>query len=165
MPTTRDEVGLVRAIAVKARIYKIAILQQTQNHILQQRSSSKRKEMFKTIQAEAGVSRSKQLILDMKVRWSSTYLMIHRAESNKKVRPLACLLLAMTHVIYSTLIHLFTQWLLEETDMEKHDKILSLKLKPSEWERAGLFLGLLAVCILCSISLKLMFSHFRTARR
>jgi len=54
---------------------------------------------------------------------------------------------------------------LEETDMEKHDKILSLKLKPSEWEHAGLFLGLLAVCILCSISLKLMFSHFRTARR
>lgn len=114
MPTTRDEVGLVRAIAVKARIYKIAILQQTQNHILQQRSSSKRKEMFKTIQAEAGVSRSKQLILDMKVRWSSTYLMIHRAESNKKVRPLACLLLAMTHVICSMLIHLFTQWHLKK---------------------------------------------------
>jgi hypothetical protein len=40
---------------------------------------------------------------------------------------------------------------LEEGDSEKHDKILSLKLKPSEWERAGLFLGLLAVCALCSV--------------
>jgi hypothetical protein len=27
MPTTQDEVGLVQVIAVKARIYKIAILQ------------------------------------------------------------------------------------------------------------------------------------------
>jgi hypothetical protein len=36
MPTTQDKVGLVQVIAVKARIYKIAILQQTQNCILQQ---------------------------------------------------------------------------------------------------------------------------------
>jgi hypothetical protein len=34
MPITQDKVGLVQAIAVKARIYKIAILQQTQNCIL-----------------------------------------------------------------------------------------------------------------------------------
>lgn len=36
---------------------------------------------------------------------------------------------------------------LEESDTDKHDKILSLKLRPSEWDRAGLFLGLLAVCL------------------
>lgn len=38
---------------------------------------------------------------------------------------------------------------LEESNMDKHDRILSLKLQPSEWEHAGLFLGLLAVRFLC----------------
>jgi hypothetical protein len=38
---------------------------------------------------------------------------------------------------------------LEEADTEKHEKILSLKLRPSEWERAGLFIRLLAVRLLC----------------
>jgi hypothetical protein len=51
----------------------------------QQRSSAKRKEMFKAIQAEASIARPKQLILDMKVRWSSTYLMLYRAERTRKV--------------------------------------------------------------------------------
>ena len=68
IPTSRDEVGLVRAIAVK------------------ERSSSKRKEIWKTVQLKAGVARPVQLILDMKVRWSSTYAMLDRAERNKTVR-------------------------------------------------------------------------------
>lgn len=43
--------------------------------------------MWKTIQTKAnnGV-RPLQLILDMKVRWSSTYLMLDRAERRKEVR-------------------------------------------------------------------------------
>jgi hypothetical protein len=53
--------------------------------VSQQKSSAKRKQMFKTIQSEAGVSNLKQLLIDMKVQWSSTYFMLHRAESNKKV--------------------------------------------------------------------------------
>ena len=35
---------------------------------------------------------------------------------------------------------------LEESNAEKHDSIISLKLRPLEWDRTGLFLGLLAVC-------------------
>ncbi|KAG2739509.1 hypothetical protein P692DRAFT_20683927, partial [Suillus brevipes Sb2] len=62
----RDEVGLVRSISVK------------------ERSSASRKELFRMIQlrAENGhvpVSNARQLLLDMKVRWSSTFIMLRRA--------------------------------------------------------------------------------------
>jgi hypothetical protein len=67
IPTDRDEVGLIRAIVVK------------------ERSSSKRKEMWRTIQLKANISRPVQLLLDMKVRWSSTYVMLDRAERKKEV--------------------------------------------------------------------------------
>ena len=63
---TRDEIGLIRAICVKAR------------------SSSQRKELFKTIQVQ-NRHKPQQLLLDMKVRWGSTYAMLNRAESNKSV--------------------------------------------------------------------------------
>ena len=42
--------------------------------------------MWKTIQTKANGGRAVQLILDMKVRWSSTYLMLDRAERKKDVR-------------------------------------------------------------------------------
>jgi hypothetical protein len=84
VPTSRDEVGLVRAIAVKARIKLVLIAAQTLT-VVQERSSSKRKEMWKTVQSKAGVARPVQLVLDMKVRWSSTYVMLDRAERNKTV--------------------------------------------------------------------------------
>jgi hypothetical protein len=67
VPADRDEVGLVRSIVVK------------------ERSLAKRKEMWRTIQIKADVKRPMQLVLDMKVRWSSTYVMLHRAESLKEV--------------------------------------------------------------------------------
>lgn len=62
----RDEVGLIRAITVKAR------------------SSSQRKELFKYIQVEDH-KLPLQLLLDMKVRWGSTHSMLLRAESRKDV--------------------------------------------------------------------------------
>jgi hypothetical protein len=43
---------------------------------IQERSSLKRKEMWKTIQIKATGRCVLQLILDMKVQWSSTYLML-----------------------------------------------------------------------------------------
>lgn len=64
--TERDEVGLVRAITVKVR------------------SSSQCKELFKSIQVEDNVA-PLQLLLDMKVRWGSTHVMLLRAESRKEV--------------------------------------------------------------------------------
>jgi hypothetical protein len=35
---------------------------------------------------------------------------------------------------------------LEENNAEKHEKLITLKPTPNEWERVELFLGLLAVC-------------------
>lgn len=49
------------------------------------RSSPQRKEMFKKIQAGKGVSKPVQLLLDMKVRWGSTYVMLNRADINREV--------------------------------------------------------------------------------
>jgi hypothetical protein len=63
----RDEVGLIRAITVKAQ------------------SSSQRKEIFKAIQVEDNKP-PLQLLLDMKVRWGSTHAMLLQAESRKDVR-------------------------------------------------------------------------------
>jgi hypothetical protein len=51
-----------------------------------ERSSAKRKELYKQVQVKAAVSHPTQLLLDMKVRWSSTYVMINRAENSKEVR-------------------------------------------------------------------------------
>ena len=62
-----------------------------------ERSSAKRKELFRTIQVEKNtekaksegktiIEQTKQLILDMSVRWSSTYGMLHRAVTLREVR-------------------------------------------------------------------------------
>ncbi|KAN0105148.1 hypothetical protein V8E52_011310 [Russula decolorans] len=66
IPTSRDEVGLVRAIVVK------------------ERSSSKCKQIWHMVQTKNKL-KPLQLILDMKVRWSSTYLMLDQAERKKEV--------------------------------------------------------------------------------
>ncbi|KAJ7509390.1 hypothetical protein B0H11DRAFT_2427795 [Mycena galericulata] len=69
----RDEIGLVRAIAVKVGAWE--------------RSSSKRKDLFKTIQRRHQTDATdiaKQMVLDMKVRWSSTYAMLDRAYALKE---------------------------------------------------------------------------------
>jgi hypothetical protein len=52
---------------------------------IQERSSAKRKQAFKDIQTKSGVSKPKQLLLDFAVRWSSTYVMLVRAETHKTV--------------------------------------------------------------------------------
>jgi hypothetical protein len=84
IPTSRDEVGMVRAIVVKVCTIPCEFSQLLTTAV-QERSSSKRKEMWKTIQTKMGHGRAIQLILDMKVRWSSTYLMLDRTEKKKEV--------------------------------------------------------------------------------
>lgn len=64
----RDEIGLVRLIAVKAR------------------SSAKRNALLKLLQEKDKVTIPLTLILDMKVRWSSTFAMLERALKLKPVR-------------------------------------------------------------------------------
>jgi hypothetical protein len=52
----------------------------------QARSSAKRKERLLKIQKRSG-SNVLMLLLDMKVRWSSTYVMLKRANTLKDVSP------------------------------------------------------------------------------
>ena len=83
IPTCCDEVGLIQAIVVKVCIFTLMrVLSLTSD---QECSSSKQKEMWRTTQIMANQSLV-QLILDMKVRWSLTYLMLDRAERKKDVR-------------------------------------------------------------------------------
>jgi hypothetical protein len=66
---------------------------------LQERSSAKRKELFRVVQADKFaekaklavgkakhvIGRTKQLVIDMPIRWSSTFIMLHRADQLKDV--------------------------------------------------------------------------------
>ncbi|KAK7017665.1 ribonuclease H-like domain-containing protein [Favolaschia claudopus] len=105
----RDEIGLVRAIAVK------------------ERSSAKRKELFRTIQLRTHPDvAAKQMILDMKVRWSSTYHMLHRAWDLRRD------------------VDTFAFEIAQEESGEKGEKLEALRLKSEEWARVDLFLNLLA---------------------
>jgi len=52
---------------------------------MKERSSAKHKEIWKMIQIKADITQPIQLVLDMKVRWSSTYVMLDHAERNKEV--------------------------------------------------------------------------------
>jgi hypothetical protein len=86
VPASCNEVGLVRAIVVKINM----IIYSTRTIMLliamQERSSAKRKKMWRTIQMKANDgAKPVQLILDMKVRWSSTYFMLDCAERKKEV--------------------------------------------------------------------------------
>jgi hypothetical protein len=84
----------------------------------------------------------------MKVRWSSTYLMLDRAERKREVRN-------DSQMKYSFLYHFIQcvdafveelRW--EENDTAKRAKIRELKLTAEEWMRVKTFLGLLSVCLL-----------------
>lgn len=51
----------------------------------QERSSAKRKGMYRAVQEQLNAAQIHQLVLDMKVRWSSTYLMLLRALEDQRV--------------------------------------------------------------------------------
>ena len=84
VPTSRDKVGLIRSIVVKVWIIFLGLKVMLLTAV-QERSSLKRKEMWKTIQIKLDSQQVVQLILDMKVWWSSTYLMLDRAKRKKDV--------------------------------------------------------------------------------
>ena len=56
----------------------------------QARSSTKRKQIFIDIQKQGGAKKIYQLLLDMPVRWSSTYVMTSRAEVMRTVQLFPC---------------------------------------------------------------------------
>ncbi|KIL54468.1 hypothetical protein M378DRAFT_92486, partial [Amanita muscaria Koide BX008] len=113
----RDEIGLIRAICIK------------------ERSSAQRKELFKKIQLREEDDHvpkkvAKQLLMDMKVRWSSTYVMLERAEQKS---------LKKYDVDY-----FIGRLGLAEKDPQKRRKITDLELTTSEWDRVKLLLDLLS---------------------
>ncbi|KAJ7900762.1 ribonuclease H-like domain-containing protein, partial [Mycena olivaceomarginata] len=102
----RDEIGLVHAIAVKVRTF-----------------FSKRKELFKTIQTRSLADPAviaKQMVLDMKARWSSTFAMLKRGYQLRKASSR------------------FTQ-----ESGEKSKKLAALQLEEEEWDRVELFVHIL----------------------
>ena len=95
----RNELGLVRAICVKVcMIIKLKLVVSLKEY--QARSSSQRKELFKEMQEEKKLP-ARQLLLDMKVRWGSTYVMLNRAEERQEVRYLLLLILYLNHYLDS----------------------------------------------------------------
>ncbi|KAJ3522295.1 hypothetical protein NMY22_g11953 [Coprinellus aureogranulatus] len=104
----RDVVGLIRAIVVK------------------QRSSAKRTEKFKDLQRAQDIVNALVLLLDMKVRWSSTYIMLRRALSLKS--------------FVDEFVYILSR---EETNKEKRRKIDDLGLSEEEWQEVALFCELL----------------------
>ncbi|KAK7679243.1 hypothetical protein QCA50_017821 [Cerrena zonata] len=101
-----------------------------------ERSSAQRKELFREIQQRSNVVVVKQLILDMKIRRSSTYAMLHRSEPSKKASALLrCTRFVDTFVCKMALC---------ASNAEERRKIDNLKLTFDEWERVGSFLQLLS---------------------
>lgn len=82
----RDLVAIVRAICVKVCAHVNACVRLLLMFI-QARSSAQRKQMFQDLQTAEGTppSQALQLLLDMIVRWSSTYAMLTRALKLKDV--------------------------------------------------------------------------------
>jgi hypothetical protein len=116
---------------------------------MQARSSSQRKEEFREIQRQFDVT-PVNLLLDMKVRWSSTYVMLYRAESRRQVSPsgLGPLLIALTsgQMVDDFIFELKRK----EKNVEKRTKLAALILRDEEWTRVRLFCNILQVRSLAS---------------
>jgi hypothetical protein len=147
IPTSRDEVGLVRAIVVKVQnntLYWRMVYCHSQSTV-QERSSSKRKQIWRTVQTKNKL-KPLQLILDMKVRWSSTYFMLDRAERKKEVSTSYYIVLSLrAHNILQCVNDFLDELYWDEKDYAKRYKIRELKLTDEEWARVSAFLGLLSV--------------------
>lgn len=130
----RDEVGLIRLLAVKAR------------------SSAKRTELLKQLQSKEGVQVPLTLILDMKVRWSSTFAMLQRAYDLREVWFLnSCLYVCLLTIpqFINDFVYKISQ---EEPTAEKQRELLELRVSEDEWNRVKEFLNVLKVRVLVNHS-------------
>ena len=80
----RDEIGIVHAICVKVCSSPLLHACITNMKISKAHSSAQQKEAFKSVQYPRK-EWPLQLLLDMKVRWSSTFMMLTHAESQRQV--------------------------------------------------------------------------------
>jgi ABC-type cobalamin transport system ATPase subunit len=83
----------------------------------------------------------------MKVRWSSTFIMLTRAESRRQVcathTDLYCILTSCS--IGQAIDEFVLELGLKESNSEKQRKITSLALTSEEWSRVRLFCNILQV--------------------
>lgn len=103
---------------------------------------------MKELQQKAGVERALNLILDMKVRWSSTFAMLQRAYDLRDVSTsLVSSSILYTHLrLHSQLLNKFVvQIASEETSTEKQQALLKLQVSEAEWERVAEVLRILKV--------------------
>lgn len=90
-----------------------------------------------------------QLLLDMKVRWGSTHVMLKRVLSR---RPVSTTFLIFSYNILLNHLQYVDTFVYEmgriagDESIEKRRKIDSLRLTVGEWERVQTFENLLAVC-------------------
>lgn len=117
--------------------------------VVQERSSAKRKELFRTVQINIKYDSVLQLMLDMKVRWSSTFLMVNRAEKRREVHILSliCSMNGFDLIQIIQAVDVFVYEIgLQEKDLKKRAKLDALRLTDDEWANAGKFADILSVC-------------------
>lgn len=114
--------------------------------------SAQRKELFKKIQlrdedGHVPSKQAKQLLMDMKVQWSSTYVMLEHAESLREVCPKEwCYRIVAAGLTSQQDVDYFVRRLgLHEKETEKARKLLTMQLTASEWQHVKHFLNLLGV--------------------
>ena len=111
---------------------------------MQARSSSQRKALFRSIQVRNDIP-PVNLLLDMKVRWSSTYVMLHRASSRRQVSNLNCFFAALHLWLHQSVDEFILGLGIKEANADKRRKISALVLSEEEWTQVRLFCNILQV--------------------
>ena len=111
---------------------------------MQARSSSQRKALFRSIQVRNDIP-PVNLLLDMKVRWSLTYVMLHRASSRRQVSNLNCFFTALHLWLHQSVDEFILGLGIKEVNADKRRKISALVLSEEEWTRVRLFCNILQV--------------------
>ena len=111
---------------------------------MQARSSSQRKALFRSIQVRNDIP-PVNLLLDMKVQWSSTYVMLHRASSRRQVSNLNCFFAALHLSLHQSVDEFILGLGIKEANADKRRKISALVLSEEEWTRVRLFCNILQV--------------------
>ena len=147
----RDEVGLIRAIAVKVSHSLDNCWSGPKLFQTQEQSSAQRKELFQRVQLRSHDGHTPrnpplQLVLDMKVRWSSLFVMLHCALDLMEVSHFSSSdFYHLTSLLWQEIIYFIQMLEIQEQDAEKRHKIQDLELTEDEWQRVQLLLSLLAV--------------------
>ena len=123
-----DKIGIIHAICIKVCLFSFNSCDpHLTSTTMKAHSSAQRKAVFKAIQDRCNVP-TVQLLVDMKVQWSLTFIMLTCAELHREAIDKFVLELGV-----------------KETSSERCHKITSLTLNSEEWTRVHLFCNILQV--------------------